>query len=56
MVKGFKEQKEILVRGTEEILPPAEFDSLLKKSIETDTPLRVKQGFDPTAPDMPARF
>jgi len=52
MEKGFKEQKEILVRGTEEILPPAEFDALLKKSIETDTPLRVKQGFDPTAPDI----
>ena len=31
MEKGFKEQKEILVRGTEEILPPAEFDSLLKR-------------------------
>ncbi len=52
MENGFKEQKEILVRGTEEILPPAEFDALLKKSIETDTPLRVKQGFDPTAPDI----
>ena len=52
MEKGFKEQKEILFRGTEEILPPAEFDALLKKSIETDTPLRVKQGFDPTAPDI----
>ena len=52
MEKGFKEQKEILVRGTEEILPPDEFDSLLKNSIETDTPLRVKQGFDPTAPDI----
>jgi len=52
MESGFKEQKEILVRGTEEILPPAEFDALLKKSIETDTPLRVKQGFDPTAPDI----
>lgn len=52
METGFKEQKEILVRGTEEILPPDEFDALLKKSIETDTPLRVKQGFDPTAPDI----
>ena len=52
MEKGFKEQKDIIRRGTEEILPPAEFDSLLKKSIETDKPLRVKQGFDPTAPDI----
>lgn len=52
MEKGFKEQKDIIARGTEEILPPAEFDSLLKKSIETDKPLRVKQGFDPTAPDI----
>ena len=52
MEKGFKEQKDIITRGTEEILPPTEFDVLLKKSIETDTPLRVKQGFDPTAPDI----
>ena len=52
MEKGFKEQKDIIRRGTEEILPPVEFDSLLKKSIETDKPLRVKQGFDPTAPDI----
>jgi len=40
------------MRGTEEILPAAEFDSLLKKSTEEDSPLRVKQGFDPTAPDI----
>jgi len=52
MDKGFKEQKDIIARGTDEILPPAEFDSLLKISIETDKPLRVKQGFDPTAPDI----
>lgn len=38
--------------GTEEILPEAEFVRKLERSIATKTPLRVKQGFDPTAPDI----
>jgi tyrosyl-tRNA synthetase len=38
--------------GTEEILPEAEFVRKLERSIATGAPLRVKQGFDPTAPDI----
>ncbi len=35
-----------------ELLPPDEFKDRLKQSIENNKPLRVKQGFDPTAPDI----
>ena len=52
MEKDFQEQKDIIKRGTEELIPEKEFDALLKKSIDEDKPLRVKQGFDPTAPDI----
>jgi len=37
-----------LARGTQEILVPAE----LEKKLQRGTPLRVKAGFDPTAPDL----
>lgn len=47
-----EEQLEILKRGVEEIISEEELLSKLKKSKETDTPLRVKAGFDPTAPDL----
>ena len=39
---------EIIARGTDEILVESE---LLKK-LETGKPLRIKAGFDPTAPDL----
>ncbi len=37
-----------LVRGSEEVLVEAEFVAKLKKG----QPLRIKAGFDPTAPDL----
>ena len=52
MVKDFQEQMDTIKRGVEELLPEKEFDALLKKSIDENKPLRVKQGFDPTAPDI----
>src|SRR5215475_7842473 len=45
-------QLAVIRDGTEEILPEAEFVAKLERSIATKTPLRVKQGFDPTAPDI----
>ena len=39
---------ETLARGVEEILVPAEF----QEKLSTGRPLRVKAGFDPTAPDL----
>lgn len=38
----------VFQRGTDEILPLDE----LKKKLEKNTPLRIKAGFDPTAPDL----
>ena len=43
-----KEQLEIIKRGCDELLIEAEFVEKLK----TGRPLRVKAGFDPTAPDL----
>ena len=45
-------QLEILARGTEEILPEGEMLRRLRKCASEGRPLRVKQGFDPTAPDI----
>lgn len=46
------EQLEILLRGCDQVVPEEELVSKLKRSYETDTPLIVKEGFDPTAPDL----
>jgi len=47
-----KKQLERIKKGVVEILPENEFVEKLKDSIENNRPLRVKQGFDPTAPDI----
>jgi len=47
-----KEQIALLMRGVQEIVPENEFEKKLQKSIDTDTPLRIKLGVDPTAPDI----
>lgn len=52
MIKEFKEQYELISRGAVEMLPEEEFKERLRKSIMENKPLRVKQGFDPTAPDV----
>jgi tyrosyl-tRNA synthetase len=45
-------QLDIIRSRTEELIPAAEWRAKLERSIATNTPLRVKQGFDPTAPDI----
>lgn len=47
-----RKQLELIRKGTVEILPEDEFVKKLTHSIEKGVPLRVKQGFDPTAPDI----
>jgi len=47
-----EEQFEILKGNTAEIISEEELLSKLKKSYETKTPLKVKLGLDPTAPDI----
>jgi len=47
-----EEQLEIIKRGTAEIISEEELLSKLKRSAEKNEPLRIKAGFDPTAPDL----
>jgi tyrosyl-tRNA synthetase len=46
------EQMAVIKRGTVEILIEKELEEKLEKSIKTGIPLRIKAGFDPTAPDL----
>ena len=46
------EQLALLVRGTVDVISKEELAAKLKKSQESGVPLRVKAGFDPTAPDL----
>jgi len=46
------DQMAIIKRGTVEILVEKELEEKLEKSIKTGIPLRIKAGFDPTAPDL----
>ncbi|NOY89473.1 MAG: tyrosine--tRNA ligase, partial [FCB group bacterium] len=50
--KEFEHQWKIISRGAVDLLPEKEFEERLKKSIKENKPLRVKQGFDPTSPDI----
>lgn len=52
MQNEFKEQLNCLKFGVTEITPQDEFEVMLQKSIESNTPLRVKCGIDPTASDV----
>jgi tyrosyl-tRNA synthetase len=47
-----KRQLELIKQGAVELLPEDEFVEKLKNCVENNKPLRVKQGFDPTAPDI----
>src|SRR5438093_391712 len=47
-----EEQARTLSRGAEEILPEGELLERLRLRHREGKPLRVKQGFDPTAPDI----
>ncbi|WP_224985144.1 tyrosine--tRNA ligase [Geomonas agri] len=46
------EQMEIIKRGAVEILVEKELIEKLEKSVKTGVPLKIKAGFDPTAPDL----
>ncbi len=49
--KTFQDYK-IIERGTEEIIPTKELLDKLEKANQTGKPLKIKAGFDPTAPDL----
>ncbi len=46
------EQLALIHAGTAEIIPEPELKRKLARSRDTDTPLIIKQGFDPTRPDL----
>lgn len=50
--KEIDRQLSIIRRGVVDLLPEQEFVEKLARSIHDDVPLRIKQGFDPTSPDI----
>ena len=51
-MKPVSEQMAIIRQGCQEIIREEELAARLEKARATGTPLRVKAGFDPTAPDL----
>ncbi|HAG10927.1 MAG TPA: tyrosine--tRNA ligase [Desulfotomaculum sp.] len=51
-MQSFKEQMEVIRRGTAEIIPEDDLIKKLERSVKTGKPLCVKLGLDPTAPDI----
>jgi tyrosyl-tRNA synthetase len=47
-----KEQLEIIKRGAAEVIVEEDLLKKLERSVATGKPLRIKAGFDPTAPDI----
>ncbi len=45
-------QLELILRGVVEVIQQNELESKLARSVKEKRPLRVKAGFDPTAPDL----
>lgn len=45
-------QLDLILRGAVEVIQQAELESKLTRSLKEHRPLRVKAGFDPTAPDL----
>lgn len=46
------EQMEYLTRGAAQVISPEDLEKKLRKSQDSGVPLRIKAGFDPTAPDL----
>jgi len=49
---NIEQQMQLLSRGALEILPAGSLEEKLKKAEKEGRPLRIKAGFDPTAPDL----
>ncbi|WP_035587967.1 tyrosine--tRNA ligase [Hippea jasoniae] len=50
--KEVKRQLEIIKRGAAEIIDEEELKEKIKDSLQKNKPLKIKAGFDPTAPDL----
>jgi tyrosyl-tRNA synthetase len=51
-MKPVKEQMDVIRRGVVEILVVSELEEKLAQAAKSGKPLRIKAGFDPTAPDL----
>jgi tyrosyl-tRNA synthetase len=51
-VKSVEEQIELIARGVVDLISRDDLEKKIKRSIATGVPLRIKAGFDPTAPDL----
>jgi len=49
---ALNEQMDLIRRGTVDLLPEEELVKKIERSLATGKPLIIKQGFDPTAPDI----
>ena len=49
---SLNEQMDVIKRGTVDLLPEDEIVKKIENSIKINKPLIIKQGFDPTAPDI----
>lgn len=47
-----EKQLEVIRKNVVDLLPEGELEKKLERAIKGNKPLRVKQGFDPTAPDI----
>lgn len=51
-MKDVGQQVDLILRGVVEVIHQAELEAKLKRSLAEKRPLRIKAGFDPTAPDL----
>ena len=49
---SLEDQLDLIAKGAAEIVPLEALKERIAKSIATGTPMRIKAGFDPTAPDL----
>jgi tyrosyl-tRNA synthetase len=51
-MRAVTQQLDLILRGAVELIQQAEIEAKLKRSLAEKRPLRIKAGFDPTAPDL----
>jgi tyrosyl-tRNA synthetase len=51
-MKDVTQQLDLILRGVVEVIQQTELEAKLKRSLTEQRPLRIKAGFDPTAPDL----
>jgi tyrosyl-tRNA synthetase len=52
MFPALEEQLDLITKGAAEIIPQAALKERIARSIASGHPMRIKAGFDPTAPDL----